>query len=284
MSQGHRPATLLLSLAVALAGCGDKQGGSDEPLGNDDHIVEGWVLDPALRPIEGALVAALGIGMTALTNEDGEFVLHLPAGQAGYTLRAAATGFQDQSRTLVFEAAGQGATINFTMQAATSATPRVQVDQFDGFIECSAFAAVGHSHGGSGRPEGENPTDCGTYTTTQNVWDVDVPSGVDAIVVEIAWDPDTELARYLLAIVDQVHDDGSIEYMAFGEGESMLKIPIGSLLVEDRMPDGGTLRITVEIGGSGDDVAVGAAVDQRFQGFTSLFYNMLPDPQYSVAN
>ena len=245
--------------------------------------MDGWVLDHILRPLEGATVRLVGVQAEAAVDEGGYWRMDLPD-LAGYTFAARAEGHLGQSRTLVFESEGQHKRLNFSLSPEVSREKRVQVHQFDGFIECSAFASAEHSHGGSGRPEGENPLDCGTYATTESVWTVDVPPGADGMVLEIVWQPDTPLAENLLVIVDQVVD-GGLDFLAFNEGSSPLKVPIPALAVEDRFAEGGVLHVDVQIGGGPDreDVAAGAAIQQRFQGFTSIFFNHRPDADYSIT-
>ena len=273
---------VLLILLILLAGCSKAD---PEPEAPEVVVrsVDGWVLDHLLQPLDGATVRLVGGQVEATVDAGGHWSMDLPD-LAGYTFEARAAGHEAQSRTLVFESEGQHKRLNFSLSPEASREKQVQVHQFDGFIECSAFASAEHSHGGSGRPEGENPLDCGTYATTQSVWSVDVPPGADGMVLEIVWRADTPLADNLLVIVDQVVD-GRLDFLAFNEGSSPLKVPIPALAVEDRFAEGGVLQVDVQIGGGPDreDVAVGAAIQQRFQGFTSIFFNHRPEADYSIT-
>ena len=148
MSPAPRLATparsILAVLALLMAGCSSDAPEADapEPRGRS---VDGWVLDHILRPLEGATVRLVGVQAEAAVDEGGYWRMDLPD-LAGYTFEARAEGHQGQSRTLVFESEGQHKRLNFSLSPEVSREKRVQVHQFDGFIECSAFA-VGHEQG-----------------------------------------------------------------------------------------------------------------------------------------
>lgn len=279
MSPAHRPAIPALSLvvALALAGCSAEAPEKASP----ESALEGWVLDWLLRPVDGASVQIVG-GNGTLTDDNGYYAFRdLPVGT--YTIQVRADGMQATAGTTSIDIAGQNKRLNFSLAPTSSKEARILTEQFNGFIECSAFVTAEHSHGGSGRPEGDNPLDCGTYSTTNSVWEQEVPPGIDSAVIEVFWEPDTALADRLLIIVDQVMPDGSIDYITFGEGASPLKVQIPFLVAEERFTAGGTLLLDVQIGGSEDDIAAGAAIQEEFTAFTSYFWNTLPDPEYTVG-
>lgn len=276
MSRDRLRATPPISLLLLLlAGCSNPSEPVDEPV---ETRIEGWVLDPLLRPL-AATVEVLETGNQTTTGPDGAYRLSAHAGPL--TLRASAPGHETQTRTILVDQRLER--LNFSLAPMGANEERVSVQQFDGFIECSAFASAEHSHGGGGPPEGDSPTDCGTYTTTNSRWTVDVPAGIVGIVIEIVWEPGTQLAEHLLVIVEQQFDNGTTEFLAFAEGSSPLKAQVPSFDSSTRFAAGGTLAIDVQIGGGEDDVTIAAAIQQDFQGFTSLFFGKPPDALYSVT-
>lgn len=278
MSHPHLLAILLLSLA--LAGCGSKDA-APAPAVDTGHVLTGIVVDSAVRPVGDAEVTIQG--NQTRTDEAGRFrFTHIEAEQV--ELRVEAPGLLPFARIVTFT--GQTEEMRITLNPQPLDSSYIRVTDFQGFIECSGFVAVGHSHGGGGPPEGENPTDCGTYATTQNAWDAEVAPGLDGLVIELVWEPQTNLAQFLLAISYQVLDDGTLDYLAFGEGASPLKLVFPAFDVQDRFEDGGTIRTIVEIGGdpNGEDVAAGLAIDQQFQGFVSQFYGFRPPASYSFVD
>ena len=281
--QGTLRRSLLIVVAFAVAGCG----GSKAPAQEDEvagRSVEGWIYDPILVPLEGAQVRLVGADLATTSDAEGHFQLPLPD-MAAYTLQVSAVGFRTQSQTVVFDTTGGHKRLDFKLEHMLDAGAAIKVHQFDGFIECSGFAVVGHNHGGGGEPTGENPLDCGSYGVTDSIWDVPVHASVTGVVLEIIWEPGTDLAENLLVLTYKVHDNGTKEFVGFAEGNNILRLQIGTLEMADKFPVGGTIRFDVQIGGGPDqeDVAYGAAVQQDFQAFTSLFYGLLPTPDYSVA-
>lgn len=282
MLQGLRQATRPLSivLLVVLAGCSSPA--ADVPDVPEGRTLEGWVLDPTLRPVAGATVRLLATGNETTTDEDGHYRLTNLPDLPVHTLRATAAGYEEQARSVSYDGA-RHRTLNFSLAPFASVRDHVQVHQFDGFIECSAFASAEHSHGGGGPPEGENPADCGTYATTESTWTVDIQPGAAGLVVEVVWEPGTTLAENLLLIVSQQLPDGTLDFLAFSEGQSPIKAHVPAFEVQQRFELGGTILADVQIGGSDEDVAVGAAIQQGFEGFTSTFFGSPPDALYTVT-
>lgn len=274
MSHPHLLATLLLSLAIA--GCGGKDA-APEPEPTETRI-EGHVLDPAFQGV----LATVNIGQTyQTTTPEGFFAFNVTPGE--HTIQVQAADMRPASRT-VTAIAGQTVEVRIPVIPNPFQAPYRDLHKFEGFLECSFFVAVGHSHGSGGPPEGENPTDCGTYTTTNNHWATPVQSEATSIVVEVAWNAQTQLSQFLLLLVYQEMPNGTLEFLAFAEGASPLKAQVPTFEATQRFQEGGRIVATVEIGGdpNGEDVALGAAVEQDFEAFTSLFYGNVPLPDYSA--
>src|SRR5688500_8552308 len=82
---GLRPglATVLV-FSILLAGCGGKKDGAgpattDAP--TDLPVLSGYVLDPAIAPVEGATVSVHGTNATSMTFSDGSYAFEeVPVG------------------------------------------------------------------------------------------------------------------------------------------------------------------------------------------------------------
>jgi len=268
-------------VALLVAGCATEPPEPPPPA----TTLHGWVRDAALHPVPGAEVglvhAANGTpGPATVTDADGHYAFgDVPDGDL--LLHASAVGYGSSSLALT-PVPGAPHLRNLTLQREPAPRPP-EVLRFQGFIDCSGFVAAGHGHGG-GDPEGEDTVSCSAGGDA-HVWDLELPPDVAGLLLEIAWDPGTQLAENLLVLVHHV-DDGTEDVIGFGEGPSVLRVGIARLVLEDRYAAGGLLRVDVQIGGGPDqeDVAAGLAFQQPFDVYASLFYDAPPPVGYAFVD
>src|SRR3569623_1694179 len=83
--------------------------------------IHGTITDPSASSIPNAAIHVAGGGQTRdeKTDSGGRFTIPFPAGQ--YTIRITAPGFVTATQTNVAVAGGQAATVDVTLQIASSA-------------------------------------------------------------------------------------------------------------------------------------------------------------------
>ena len=269
-----------LLLAGMLAGCASTSVGPAPP---QRMVVEGWLLDEAIRPVAGGLVAAQGWLDNATSGEDGRFLLTAPPGLDLY-LTVRAPGFLPTTR---FLPAGSGLHqwLNVTLERLPSDAPRVEVEDWQGFLECAATVVVNEDPSNPHEHQGVRCSDHLPDELDRNVWRYRVPPGASGLVVEVAWEPGTHLAR---SLVLKAEAESSGEVVGFLESPSILRLQVAASQLERLAgSDGGTLRLTILPGagaGSHEHGAAGLFVEQPFTIYASAFFHQPADPNYSIAD
>lgn len=142
-------------LAASLAGCSDKQGkdpAQDVDFGelglqatDSTGVVRGIVIDPAVRPVAGARVAARGPGgasASAQSNEQGAFGLDGLA-PGDWFLVVNRSGYREtQVSVAVAAGVAEPPVVKVVLEADPSAAPYANAYVFDGFLECSFRGVV----------------------------------------------------------------------------------------------------------------------------------------------
>lgn len=272
------PAALLV--ALALSGCVAEKPAAAAPRG---PVVEGWVLDEALRPIGGATVALLGSELEARTAANGRYALEVPAG-AQVTVTARAPGFEPKSGFLG-SGFGARAHLNFSLVRVPVAQPHTQLQDHKGQLTCAVSAVVGqddpdrpHQHMGARCSELPVGVDDG------NAWLYPVPQRAAGVVLEVFWTPNSPLSETLVL---QMIVAATGETIGFAEGPSPIQVHLGQARVAQLQERGQTdLRLAILPGagtGSHEHGAVGAFAEQPFRIFATAFFNQPLDPTYSVS-
>ena len=149
-------ATTLLVLALALAGCAGGKGGKKDGVASDDDLralpqLHGYVVDPAIRPLEGVTVKVLDTNSTTTTDDGGYFGLDdLPTEQF-LVIVASKPGFIPQS-TQVTLAPDTPVRLNFSLAPEPTKAAFERTLQFEGFIGCQMA---------TNSPTGNNSFNCG---------------------------------------------------------------------------------------------------------------------------
>jgi hypothetical protein len=262
----------LAAFPLLLAGCSDGGAGPPAPAG---PRLEGWVVDEAHVPVEGASVALQGLGGNATaTDEEGHFALDAPSG-VDLLLVVHATGFHSASR-LVPAFSGGEHVLNFSLERLPLAAPFHQASSFRGTVSCGVTVVLQedpdnpHEHQGvrcdAALPAGQN-----------NVWNYTLPANTTGLVLEGFWEPQTPMSEALVVKAEVV---GTGQVLAFLESMSPLRVQMSSANVADAQ----AVTVTPGAGtGSHEHGAAGLFVEQEFQLVMTAFFNGPVDPSYSVA-
>ena len=285
-SWGAALATVVL--AAALGGCvGDRQTGEEENA-HDAHApdevhqltVWGVVTNDAFQPLARATVRAAN-GANATSNDTGgyELALSLAMGDA-LLLTASAPGHQATSARVTSHNESR-MRVDFRLPAAPSDEPFEETVELGGNLACGVLAGAGHSHD----PEGPPTTvehDCGANDpNNRRTFTVDVGPRAHGLLLELQWDARTDLARQMemgLTIGDVT--------AGWAAGFSVLRVALGAASLEP-VADGGTVRIVVQVAsmseGEESDVALGAAFQQPFMLYATVFYGGEMDEDFTAV-
>lgn len=278
MTRPVRPPHLALLLVALLSGCTDAPAAEPEEDRQrpEAGTVLGVVVDGSLRPVPDAHVRVPAAARNATSDDNGAYLLHLPAGS--HVLEVHADGFVPKVQSLTVHA-GARTDLNTTLERLPP-PPRVEVQDFQGFIQCDAIVQPGHSHGDN---HTHNNRRCDAVLgADRHTWDLPVRPGSDGMVVELAWEPEQELARFLYVRVEAA--DGTI--LADTESDSPLRLQVAQSQMHQSLPAGGTLRVIALVGTGedtgGNDLGVAWQFQQEFEAFASIFYGRPPGPTYSL--
>ncbi|MEK6975976.1 MAG: carboxypeptidase-like regulatory domain-containing protein [Candidatus Thermoplasmatota archaeon] len=262
-------------LALVLAGCSDGKGdggSKDEGSGPDGGVpmLHGYVVDLAIRPLEGVTVKVLDNNVSVLSDAGGYYGLDdLPTEQF-LVLVASKDGYIPQSKQVTLVPDVQ-VRLNFTLEIQPIRDPYWHPIQFEGMLGCQ-IAIVG--------PTGNSTTDCNMGLEQRNRWDFTVDGDLAGAVVEVYWDFRTEVGKSL-GIRLETLELGQLN-VVLGEvvGESPLRITVPESAARKLFPSGGYLRLTVQAASDAtqNEAGVGESVvvQQAFQAFASLFYVETP--------
>lgn len=166
--------------------------------------------------------------------------------------------------------------LNFTMEAEPVLVPSVEVLPFEGFLNCQYNLDINGE---------QNLNSCGGGTD-EDQWQFSVGPDLAGVVIEIAWEPNSDLSKFLHATLETQNVSDQTIVLSETTGESVLRLQVAEDFVRKYYPAGGIMRLTVNVDPNNADqeVAVGAAaaVSQSFRAFASLFYVEGPGQGYSV--
>lgn len=274
--------TLLLLTALALAGCTD-DGEPQETPDKEQAIEEtfpplhGWVFDQALRPMEGVTVQLLDSNATLVTDGEGYYGFDQVKRNEPLVLVANVDGYEPNSRQVTVPA-DASVRLNFTMVPVPVKQASSEVLDFNGFIACQATVVAS---------EDVQQYDCGGGQD-QDVWTFSSGPDLAGAVIEIAWTAGNPAADSFHAIVETIGLGDFNAILAEGVGTSVLRLQIPQAVAEKYYTAGGQMRLTVSVEPNVDEeeagTGAGAAINQEFQAFASLFYVEPPPTTYSIQN
>lgn len=265
----------LLVVALAIAGC---SGGQDaDPISpqavdaGDVPLLHGYVFDPAVRPLEGAVVKVLDTNASFTTTAEGFFGFEELPTEQFLVIVATMAGYTPSSKqvTLVPD---QPVRLNFTLEPVPVATPYKETLPFEGMVGCQIAATVSTTN---------NTLDCNNGLEQRPRWDFSVGADLAGGVIEVYWDPFTPAAESLGLRVETL-ELGQLN-VVLGEviGASPLRITVPESAAEKYYPGGGLMRLTVFAASDSHQneagVGTSVALQQAFQAYASLFYVAVPD-------
>jgi hypothetical protein len=270
---------VLCILCVALAGC--SRGGPEAPEETEGPLLEGWVVDERIVPVSGALVRLAGAGLETRTGEDGHYALGVPRG-IDLVVVIEAPGFKAASGALAAQS-GSHHFLNFSLERIPVAEPFDEVQQFNGILRCGIVATTQED---PSRPHEHQGVRCSqTINDTSNRWSYHLPPDLTGVVVEVAWDPQSDVAQ---ALVLKITVEATGEVVCFIEGTSILRLQLSSVKLAQEMQAGHTvLSMTLEPGagtGNHEHGAVGAFAQQAFVIYATAFFNGPVPPSYSIQD
>lgn len=138
---------ILLGLLLAtslLAGCSGSDGGdattTKPPISKDKGAIDGLLIDDIYRPIAGAKVLLLPIGLTTTTDNSGQFrFIELAPG--AYTLKVESDGHEGNPMT-VDVVANEYREVEFSARRVSSVGSLVETTQYSVFLPCAVASPV----------------------------------------------------------------------------------------------------------------------------------------------
>lgn len=277
-----RSLAALLLLAVAVSGCADNAE-SGTPAITDDTPIEdipplhGWIFDQALVPLDGVEVEILEIGQKATSNAEGFYAFEgeLPSNEP-LILVARQDGYKPGSHQLTLQPSAP-VRLNFTLEAEPILVPETVVLDFDGFLNCqynvelSGQQYFNDCSGGSGG----------------DIWQFSVGPDLAGVVIEIGWEPNTDLSKYLHAKLETSQVSDQTIVLSETVAEPVLRLQVGEQFSKKYYPEGGIMQLTVNVDPANAELETEAgasvAVSQNYKVFASLFYVEPPPQGYTFA-
>ena len=268
--------------ALALAGCsGGEDADGDSPGSgpvSDLPMLHGYVFDPALRPLVGAVVTVLDTNSTGVTDDEGFFgFAELPLEQF-LVVVATMDGFVAGSKQVTLTPDGP-VRLNFTLNPVPVQVPFMQVAKQELLVECQVGVAANEQNSTYG---------CGSGTQDVDSWDIAVGEDLAGAVVEVYWEPGTSAAASVGARLETLELGQLNLILSEVVGTSPLRLSVPQLQAERYYSAGGLMRLTVFAAPNADEneAGVGASVlvEQALTAYASLFYVAPPDPAYTIAN
>jgi hypothetical protein len=279
----HKSAACLVILLV-LAGCAGKPKVDPAPaqfqdlgLKADDGtgVIRGVVVDSAIKPIAGAVVTLVDTKEEATTDSEGRFgYSNVAPGPHFLTADKAGFGAIQTSVEVVAGETAPRATI-IQMVRVPGTEPRVMMLEWHGFMQCSWTAG------------GAFATGCliGSYTDDDSR-KFDVIEGQPAFLQsEVLWKATQTLGTSFCMRHYASQDIGGTVLMDDVCGPSpLLQQADAARLNETGVGTSKGIERLVWVDGYGTHQGPGFALNQKFDLFTTLFYNFVPDPDWRFVD
>jgi hypothetical protein len=283
---------LLAVVMVLVAGCAGAagEGGADEPSGgNGSGVIDGLVVDDAIRPLAGARIELDGAA-NQTTGPDGLFRFDGVATGA-HVVRASLAGYADAVTQVIVTTAGDQPLVKLQLLTDLSDVAFAEVQKIDGYVECGTdtvnryFAACGTGNVASfiacaqtGVCQGNVSSD--RYIVIQ--WFDRTPS---FLTVEVAWTPTQDLGRSLAVWLGsatkeqlQFYPETPSVWNRTEGGSPLYGTMNATMLADSGIGDDSWFLAQVFAGDAGQTgpVALGVVAQQRFEMFFTSFFGYEP--------
>ncbi len=283
-------------IIVALAGClsdedglgdtGDDAAQTGNQLDPDEGAIHGRVLNDGLEPVEEATVRDQATDAAATTNESGDYRIDgLEPGERNFAVEASGHAPSTEQVELL---GGEPVRKDFLINRVRGADPYKETHQQVGFLECQMGLAVLLANcipiQNVLNEVGTNPTN----TEQIHKWEIRPTEGLEAIVLEMVWEP-TPLttAEELVFLVEP--DGSGLDGGDWGsvQGASVLRYMI--------LDEGDTAEILSEMIEAADEDEpyqtrvfppsdLGNVVfQQTFEIFATHFYYSVPSDTFTAV-
>jgi hypothetical protein len=170
--------------------------------------------------------------------------------------------------------------LNFTLQpvpvARAYSVPLAQAL----FIECQVGLVLSQQQ--------NMTTNCDSGTRQADQWSFAVEQDLAGAVIEVFWEPTTDLAASLGARLETLELGQLNLVLGQAVGTSPLRIVVPQAVAERYYSAGGLMRLSVYAEPNVDEqeAGIGASVilEQPVDAYATLFYVQPPPPTYSIAN
>lgn len=282
-------ATGLSLFLVAFAGCTGGGGGKELPpqtsaaeptVDADSGAVHGFVTDDQVAAVKGAGIAITALGLATTTDDNGEFTLNdVPPGL--HDLFVSRIGYESKGQR-VEVAAAEVTEVRISLLPIAVAEPFHDSIPFSGQFQCSLalFDVLWQ--------------DCGVETTSAFYFEK--PQGVRHLVGELRWTSASagtgQNLDFNLVKGTSVEDTESTQWYAntFGPSPLMIHVTVGEQFEnpdsaaavgasdQDQVVDDEDTKVGFNIYSSptyvADQALVGLTLEQKFNGYVTLFYDM----------
>lgn len=292
----ERWSAVALTLAVLLAGCGGRSAPpAGIPVDGDGDALpnlEGFVVDEAIRPMEGVTVRILFSDVNATTDADGHYAIHQPTFLAeDVLLSAAAPGYVP--RTQQVQMSGHRSTrMDFRLEPDPYQVPHVEVLDHRGTLGCEARFALPGAPGTQSCDVPDVSLSGIRMPSNVSVWAIETSIGLAGAVLQLHWDAESPMSEELHATLrgpvvgccegesDKVGSKGQVHADVTGPSPLRLEVPEdaarafpswSSLWLEVRLPDGQAAA------------PVAFSRQQPFDAYATVFYIDAAPPGYMLS-
>lgn len=272
-----------LALFFLLAGCSEPPPAPDIQVAPGERLVEGVVVDAAIRPVAGARVTVVGAGEGQTTESDGEFAFALAFGAAVF--EATHPRFAPVRQTLDV-AAGDEAKVVLQFSFTAGEAPYKTVVKYDGFVVCSLGISLIFSEEcgeGVGTPVGR----FGKQGNNAIRYDfVAEDPSLKTIVLDLVWTPTSEAGCEMLYLFNTAWTcepacGGNAVGAGSVQGPSPLLLRVDEADLSPHLQDPATVFTTYALARN-DISQVNILLNQPFQLFVSTFYREPAPEEYSL--
>lgn len=289
----------VVSVAVIMAGCAGTKNEISAAQAEDFEelsleatattgVLRGVVVDEAIRPIAGAVVAIQGdAGSSITTTDTGVFGFDdLEAGT--YFLEVSKIGyFSVQQSTEVVAGEAEPSAVKILLRKDAASTPFVQVQSYEGYIECTTSVIV--ACGIANLLTGEN------HTNDRFAWDQSFADDAMHLQAELVWDSTQSLSPELYFEMEALNDgcdggDDDERFLNSTRGSSPIYATVNASQI-DLWDIGSACPLWISLFSGGVSGApcgdadptgnapgwcAGATVSQRFSMYFHTFHGFLP--------